>query len=421
MRDVCEDDFLGDGSAVVGNLKGDIADSDPDGGVLKVAGIKAGSTVDAVTGNVGSAVVGQWGTITVAANGTYIYQPNEAAQNLSAGETVTDVFSYTVCDPSGALSTTTITINVCGQNDAPVARDDVRSTMPTMSLNDGEAVRGNTLGDVKDGDRDRNDVLTVVAVRPGADDPTCLPMASGGLRASTAEQANVNQPIVGTYGTLTLKPDGTYIYQPNSVAQALAEGRKVQDVFTYTVSDGKGGSDCAQITINMVGKVKPVEPPVVVPPVVIPPVVVVPPVIPPVVTPIIPFFPVDTPRIANPVLGIPLLAAVSNPRAPLTLGSAFLAEQAGALPVSPFGETPTVVKGFVAESPVKEDCIPVEKVKAKSPVSPISQVVKAKIKPSIFAEPLDRPNKSFSEQVKVAAKRFKPPIKVAPRLVEKEC
>jgi VCBS repeat-containing protein len=433
VREVCEDDFLGDGSAIVGNLKGDIADSDPDGDALKVAGIGAGVTTGNVAGNVGNAIVGQWGTITVASNGTYIYQPNEAAQNLSAGESVSDVFTYTICDTSGALSTSTITINVCGQNDAPIARNDVRMTMPTMTLTDGSAVAGNTFGDVKDSDIDRSDVLTVVAVRPGVEDPACLPMASGGVRASAAEQSNVNQPIIGTYGTLTLKPDGTYIYQPNAVAQALPEGRKVQDVFTYTISDGKGGTDCAQITINMEGKVKTtvppivVEPPVVTPPVVVPPVVgppvVTPPVVsPPVVVPTVvpPIFPVDTPRLTNPtpVLNVPLLAAINNPRTPLSLGSAFLAEQAGALPISPFGETPTAVKGVVVEAPPKEDCIPVQKASVKSPISP---VVKAKVRPSIFTEPLERPNKSFSEQVKVAAKRFKPPIKVAPRLVEKEC
>jgi hypothetical protein len=34
---------------------------------------------------------------------------------------------------------------------------------------------------------------------------------------------------------------------------------------------------------------------------------------------------------------------------------------------------------------------------------------------------VEKPNKSFSEQVQTAAKRFKIPAKVAPRIVEKEC
>jgi VCBS repeat-containing protein len=328
------------------------------------------------------------------------------------------VFTYTICDPSGALSTAKITIEVCGQNDAPIAKDDVRTTTPTTPITNGNSIVGNTFGDIKDGDPDRRDVLTVVGVRPGTEDSNCLPMATGGIRASTAEQANVNKPIEGTYGTLTLKPDGTYSYQPNAVAQALPLGQKVQDVFTYMISDGKGGSDCAQITIRMEGTVKPVvvEPPVVVSPPVVPIVPLVP-LVPLIVVP--PTRTVTSSTLAStpPVAFVPLV--LSRPQ--LALGSAVIPEQVGALVASPFGDTPRVVKGFVEEAkPVVEDCIPVKKVAAK-PGDKIAVKVKPKIKPSIFAIAIEKPNKNFSEQVKTAAKRFKVPTKVAPRVVEKEC
>jgi VCBS repeat-containing protein len=423
-RTVCEDDTLSDGKAIVGNLVGDAADSDPDGDTLKVEGIAAGTASGNVTGGVGTAIVGTWGSITIDLNGNYIYQPNAAAQALSEGETVKDVFTYTICDPSGALSTARITIDVCGQNDAPIAKDDVRTTTPTTPITNGGAITGNTLGDTKDGDPDRNDVLTVVGIRPGTEDPNCLPAATGGIRASTAEQANVNKPIEGTYGSLTLKPDGTYTYQPNAVAQDLPQGQKVQDVFTYMVADGKGGSDCAQITIRMEGTKA--APPIVVPPVVVPPVVVPPTVTPPVVqtTPLAPLVAVPTGRTATSstlASAIPVAAPLFLSRPQLSLGSAVIPEQAGALVASPFGEAPSVVKGFVAEAPpAKEDCIPVQKADAK-PGEKVVTKVKPKIKPSIFVAAVDKPNKSFSEQVQTAAKRFKIPAKVAPRIVEKEC
>jgi hypothetical protein len=203
------------------------------------------------------------------------------------------------------------------------------------------------------------------------------------------------------------------------VAQALVEGQKVQDVFAYMVSDGKGGSDCAQITIRMEGTVKPVkEPPVVVPPVVVPPVVVAPPVIeaPPIVVP-----PTGRTNTSSTfVLPVVTPALILN-RPQLTLGSALIPEQVGALLASPFGETPRVVKGFVEEAPpAKEDCVPVQKAVAK-PGEKIVAKVKPKVKPSIFQGAIDKPNRSFSEQVKTAATRFKIPAKVAPRIVEKEC
>jgi VCBS repeat-containing protein len=429
-RTVCEDDTLGDGKAIAGNVNGDVADSDPDGDVLKVQGIAAGDSGSAsISGGVGTAIAGTWGSLTIDRNGNYIYQPNAAAQALTAGESVKDVFTYTICDPSGALSTAKITIEVCGQNDAPIARDDVRTTTPSTPITNGGAITGNTLGDTKDGDSDRNDVITVVGIRPGTEDPNCLPQATGGIRASTAEQANVNKPIEGTYGSLTLKPDGTYTYQPNAAAQDLPQGQKVQDVFTYMVSDGKGGSDCAQITIRMEGTKA--APPVVVPPVVVPPIIVPPVIVPPTVTPpvveAIPLAPLVTLPIGRTatsstfVSSAPVVAPLILSRPQLTLGSAVIPEQVGALLATPFSDTPRVVKGFVEEAPpAKEDCVPIQKAAAK-PGDKVVAKVKPKIKPSIFVAAVEKPNKSFSEQVQTAAKRFKIPAKVAPRIVEKEC
>jgi hypothetical protein len=59
------------------------------------------------------------------------------------------------------------------------------------------------------------------------------------------------------------------------------------------------------------------------------------------------------------------------------------------------------------------DCVPAPKEKPK---------LKA-VKRSVFAETLkDNANKNFSEQLKTAQKRFKPPVKLVPKAVAvKEC
>jgi VCBS repeat-containing protein len=432
VREVCEDDLAIRGDAIGGNNLGDVKDSDPDNNgaadVLKVNGIRVGDNNSSLNvppvGGVGSSIAGQWGSIVIAADGSYTYTPSPAAQALSANETVQDIFTYSICDASGATSTATITINICGENDAPIARNDERTTSPTIPITNGGSITGNTLGDVKDGDPDRNDTLTVIGVRPGAEDPNCLPSATGDAKPSASEAANVSQPIAGTYGTIVLKPDGSYVYTPNAAAATLTEGQKVQDVFAYTVSDGKGGTDCAQITIRMEGTAKPivitpVVPPTVVPPTVVPPTVIPPTVIAPVIVPPVLIQPTigAEPR-AVPVATTPVIAPVLLTRAPLNLGSAIVFEQAGNLEASPFGDTPRVVKGFVDDTTVaKEDCVPTPvKAKPKSFV-----MVKPKIKPSVFADVVEKPNKAFSEQVKIAAKKLKMPAKVAPKVVEKEC
>ena len=66
---------------------------------------------------------GMYGTLTLASNGSYTYTLNNADTDTNAlaqGESASDVFSYTIADSQGATSSSTLTINVTGTNDAPV-------------------------------------------------------------------------------------------------------------------------------------------------------------------------------------------------------------------------------------------------------------------------------------------------------------
>ena len=71
--------------------------------------------------------VGTYGTLTLAADGSYTYTPGAAAQGLDTGETAQDVFTYTASDGT-ASDTATLTVTVSGLNDAPVANDDTAAT-----------------------------------------------------------------------------------------------------------------------------------------------------------------------------------------------------------------------------------------------------------------------------------------------------
>ena len=66
--------------------------------------------------NIGHAVAGQYGTLTLHTDGTYTYQANP---NVSGD----DVFHYTVMDNDGDTSTATLTITVTnGQPTVAAAR-----------------------------------------------------------------------------------------------------------------------------------------------------------------------------------------------------------------------------------------------------------------------------------------------------------
>jgi len=117
---------------------------------------------------------------------------------------------------------------VLAGNVAPVGADD------TASVIEYGAVAGNVLagaGADYDGD---GDTLTVAQVLG----------TSGSFVPGAA--------VVGRFGTFTLFADGSYSYVADH-AETLAAGQSGVDVFTYTVSDGKGGTDTATLNIGVWG------------------------------------------------------------------------------------------------------------------------------------------------------------------------
>ena len=158
--------------------------------------------------------IGAYGTLVLAADGSYTYTPGAAAEALTNGQTADDVFTYIASD--GTVSdTATLTITITGLSGVPNANDD------TASTNEDSSVSGNVLTNDTDPELDP---LTVS--NPGT--------------------------YVGTYGTLTLNADGSYTYVPNAAANGLSAGEVVQDVFPYTATDG-GASDTATLTVTVTG------------------------------------------------------------------------------------------------------------------------------------------------------------------------
>lgn len=56
---------------------------------------------------------------------------------------------------------------------------------------------------------------------------------------------------------LTVEADGTYTYDPNGQFDELRLDETAEDSFTYTISDGHGGSDTATVTVTIEGEVVP--------------------------------------------------------------------------------------------------------------------------------------------------------------------
>ena len=113
---------------------------DPTGNVLtNDTDVDSGDTktVSAITGGtVGSALAGQYGSLTLNADGSYSYVVDNANASVQAlrtsANTLHDTFTYTVRDAAGLTSTATLDVTVQGANDAPTTIGTLSNTTGTV-------------------------------------------------------------------------------------------------------------------------------------------------------------------------------------------------------------------------------------------------------------------------------------------------
>ena len=333
-------------------------DSDPDGDSITVTQIaKTGGSNSSVAGSStynsnGTSVTGTYGTLVVGANGTYTYVADQdAADDLDAGDTATDSFTYTISDGTNT-DTATLILTVTGVNDTPTGADNTVSTSEEtpyvfstsdfgytdvddddvlvsvkittleddgdlqyydgsswqdvtlnqvitvtdisngylrlnpdtndtgspyttfeFSVNDGEAdsvssytmtINVTTVNDDPVADNETNTATegTTTTVTDGTSDllygdtdTDGDTLEVSGIRTGTESgsgtSGSIGTALTGTYGSLTINSDGTYTYTPNQ--DFLGDGETGVDYFTYTVSDGNGGTDTGQISITVTG------------------------------------------------------------------------------------------------------------------------------------------------------------------------
>ncbi|HIF9171145.1 TPA: tandem-95 repeat protein, partial [Photobacterium damselae] len=136
------------------------------------------------------------GSVTINADGSWEYVPNPDFN----GE---DSFTVVVDDGDGGTDTITVTVNVTPVNDAPVGEDVSAETQEDT------AVTGQLTATDVDGDN--------LTFKPGSDP---------------------------TNGSVTVNPDGSWEYVPNTDFNG-------EDSFTVVVDDGNGGTDTITVTVNV--------------------------------------------------------------------------------------------------------------------------------------------------------------------------
>ena len=195
-------------------------DTDADGDTLTITTVRTGGTEGSGTQvSAGNALTGTYGVLTLQANGSYTYTANTAAaEALDAGDTVTDVFNYTISD-GNATDIATITITVTGQNDG------ITPLMILTPLMKGYHFYAGSSYDIDSDDIDVDDSAS----------PVITEIRTGSTEGS-GTTGTLGQALTGTYGQLTLNSDGSYTYVANQdAANVLDAGDSVVDYFNYRV------------------------------------------------------------------------------------------------------------------------------------------------------------------------------------------
>ncbi|WP_436785043.1 retention module-containing protein [Stutzerimonas frequens] len=156
-----------------------------------------------------ASLVGTNGTLTLAANGQWIFVANSAFNELNVGEQVQETFTVTSIDGTEQ----DVTVIITGTNDAAVISGDVAQSAAE----------------------------------------TDTPLTLNGTLTSTdvdnADNSFTAASLVGTNGTLTLAANGQWIFVANSAFNELNVGEQVQETFTVTSIDGTE----QDVTVTIIG------------------------------------------------------------------------------------------------------------------------------------------------------------------------
>jgi VCBS repeat-containing protein len=198
---------------------------------IAVTGGSASSVAGSSTYNSnGTSITSTHGTLVIGADGTYTYTADQsAADDLDAGDTATDSFTYTVSDGT-ATDTATLIITVTGINDVPTAADKTVTTNEDTAYVFSASDFGYT-------DVDDHDSLVSVKIT-GLENAGALQYNNG----SAWVDVTANQVITATdIGNNKLR------FNP-----AANENGSPYTTFDFTVNDGDADSASANtITVNV--------------------------------------------------------------------------------------------------------------------------------------------------------------------------
>ncbi|MEO0414536.1 MAG: Ig-like domain-containing protein, partial [Verrucomicrobiota bacterium] len=173
-------------------------------------------------------------------NGTSIEITITGSATIAEYQSVVDAVAFSSTSSTGGVREIEIQTND-GELDSNVdlVEIEVKPNNPPTAVDDTMTTPANALTSLSlvgnDNDSD-GDPITVTAIDGSA------PPSSG-----------VPSVTIASGATVVLQSDGTVYYDANGVYDTLEAGETAVDSFTYTITDGNGGTDVATTTVTITG------------------------------------------------------------------------------------------------------------------------------------------------------------------------
>ena len=247
-----------DGNVLTGSGGGDANTTD---GVADTQGADGANVTSvnfgATAGSVGAPLAGAYGTLTLNSDGSYSYILSNAAQpvqGLSAGETLTEVFTYSITDGDGDPATATLTITINGADDGVTITgldaEGAELTVDEDDLADGSSPDAAALTQSGTFDISTPDGLGNVTI--GGAQVVTNGVFTPGTATSPLGTVNITgfAPVTGADGSVI---GGTFTYEyvlDDNTLTHPAEGQdSVTDSFAVVVTDSDGSSANASLDV----------------------------------------------------------------------------------------------------------------------------------------------------------------------------
>ncbi|WP_405278078.1 VCBS domain-containing protein [Cobetia sp. Ld8] len=237
-------------TAITGNLvDGTSATEDTLGaGDVSLTAVSFGTNNVTVSDSGTTSISGDYGVLTLEADGSYSYQSTrEDVQFLATGESVQDVFTYVITDADGDTSSTTFTVNINGRNDSPdITVESGDSIAASLTETDSALTATGTLS-VSDVDLSQTVTPSVTSVTSEGNTDTLSNddlLALLGVDTGTIIDSGSDEGVLNwTFDSSTV--DDSFDY--------LTAGESLVLTYTVTVTDSEGGTDDQEVTITITG------------------------------------------------------------------------------------------------------------------------------------------------------------------------